>query len=162
MTGTPLITCGIYLFDINTGKVLICHATNAPWRTWTIPKGLKGKEENEYTAACRELQEETGIDISMLHILSITTFEPVKYKKQNKILESFLVITDTPLQDHKFICHSLVNKNLPEINRWAWVTLEEMLLKVHESQRENYSLILKHLSIYNKETKDKTKDRGNK
>jgi predicted NUDIX family NTP pyrophosphohydrolase len=143
MASAPLTTCGIYLFDKNTDKVLICHATNASWTTWSIPKGLKDKKENAYAAAVRELEEETGIDLSHLHIISIATLEPVKYQKQNKVLESFLVVTDTSLRDHNFKCRSMINESMPEVDRWSWVTLDDMLLKVHETQRANYSQIRK-------------------
>jgi|GEM_PF-1951328 len=150
MARPPVITCGIYLYDVTTGKLLICHATNASWKTWSLPKGLKDVEEDAYDAAIRELKEETGIDVSELNILQTASLPPVRYKKQNKVLESFLLITDTPLQDHQFVCHSLTKGGIPEIDRWAWVKPEELASRVHESQAENYERIL---TFINKQSK---------
>ncbi|MCW3071109.1 MAG: hypothetical protein JWO44_999 [Bacteroidetes bacterium] len=142
MAHLPLVTCGIYLFDINIRKFLICHATNASWKTWSLPKGLKDNDEAAYDAAIRELKEETGIDASQLNILETVELPPVPYKKQNKVLESFLVITNTSLQDHKFVCASLTKHNIPEVDRWDWISAEQMKLKLHESQLENYEEII--------------------
>jgi 8-oxo-dGTP pyrophosphatase MutT (NUDIX family) len=147
MASAPLITCGIYLFNLAEWKVLICHATNASWKTWSVPKGLKDKGESSYAAAVRELKEETGIDVKQLNVLLKKELPPVNYKKQNKILESFLIVTDTPLQDHKFHCGSLTAKNQPEIDRWAWIEPGQMHLKLHESQLENYDEIIGLLNV---------------
>ncbi|MCW3104781.1 MAG: hypothetical protein JWO09_3221 [Bacteroidetes bacterium] len=142
MARPPVITCGIYLYDFNSGKLLICHATNASWKTWSLPKGMKDGEETAYDAAIRELKEETGIDASKLNLLQTAALPPVRYKKQNKVLESFLLITDTSLQDHTFVCNSLTKSGIPEIDRWAWVAPEQLASRLHESQLENYEEIL--------------------
>ena len=87
-------TCGIYLYSTALKKLLVCHATNASWKTWSIPKGLKDPGEESFIAATRELKEETGIDLRKISVLNVRELPAVKYKKQNKTLEAFLVITD--------------------------------------------------------------------
>lgn len=53
----PKISCGVIVTD---GKqVLLGHATRSP--RWDIPKGLAEPAEAFRDAACRELQEETGL-----------------------------------------------------------------------------------------------------
>jgi 8-oxo-dGTP pyrophosphatase MutT (NUDIX family) len=141
MKRSALITCGVYLYDKINKKILICHATNASWKTWTIPKGLKDAGEECYSAAVRELYEETGIDITKLEI-SRFELPPVKYEKQNKILESFLIITSTSMKDHKFICRSMVGDQFPEVDKWAWVEIDLIKIKLHESQQKNYSKLV--------------------
>lgn len=141
MKSASIITCGIYLYDSSNKKILICHATNASWKSWTIPKGLKDKGEDSYVTALRELDEETGIDVSKLHVIQCHPLPLVKYAKQNKILESFLIITGTSLKGHKFICRSMVNNKFPEIDKCAWVDIDQINIKLHESQQKNYSKI---------------------
>jgi 8-oxo-dGTP pyrophosphatase MutT (NUDIX family) len=52
------ISCGVLVTD---GKhLLLGHATRSP--RWDIPKGLVEPGEAWVEAACRELQEETGLD----------------------------------------------------------------------------------------------------
>lgn len=129
-----IISCGIFLFDTNTFKFLICHATKARKKQWSIPKGLRDKGESSMEAARRELLEETGIDLNEIHILGIHILPPVKYQKTNKTLESFLVITDTDLSNKALHCKSMVNEKYPEIDKYQWVTIEEMPTIIHEAQ----------------------------
>jgi len=136
-----VVTCGIYLFSIQSKKVLLCHATHAAWNSWSIPKGLPDKEEELYAAAVRELYEETGIALKQLHIISVHALEAKKYQKQNKMLESFLVLTDSDLSEHTFVCHSLTEKQFPEVDKWKWVSLEEAKKMLHETQEKNISAI---------------------
>jgi 8-oxo-dGTP pyrophosphatase MutT (NUDIX family) len=138
-----LITCGIYLYSTGIKKFLVCHATNAPWNSWSIPKGLKDEGEESYPAAVRELYEETGIKIEKLHVLKKHTLSPVNYRKQKKILESFLVITDTDVENHPFVCISLTEKGVPEVDRWKWISPELIPSMLHESQAANYDDIMK-------------------
>ncbi|MDF2436933.1 MAG: hydrolase [Bacteroidota bacterium] len=143
MPKTPVITCGIYLYDKHSEKILICHPTDASWKSWSIPKGLKDEGEESFIAAARELKEETGIDLLKLSILKTEQLPAVKYKKQNKVLESFLVITETSLEKEKLFCDSLTPKGKPEIDKWAWVEPSVISEKAHESQAENINLILR-------------------
>jgi 8-oxo-dGTP pyrophosphatase MutT (NUDIX family) len=136
-TNAPAVTCGIFLYDLPQQKILVCHATNAPWNTWSIPKGLKEPHEDAYTCACRELKEETGIDMATFPAFEKYMLDPVKYKKQNKILESFLIIVPAHIVTTKLSCSSVTEAGFPEVNAWKWIEPEKLAGYVHESQAQH-------------------------
>ncbi len=138
-----IVTCGTYLYSSILKKILVCHPTRTRWNNWSIPKGVMEKGESIYEVCVRELEEETGIDIRKIHVVSSQQLPVRKYKKQEKSLESFLVITDTDLSNHQFTSNLVEGKDFPENDKWKWMTLEEMAGVVHETQRENLPLILK-------------------
>lgn len=136
-----VITCGVYLYNTYNRKVLVCHATHASWKQWTIPKGLKGENEEPLIAAFRELNEETGVDYKKLNIVAVYSLPPVKYQKQNKVLQSFLVVTDTNLDNYRFHCHNIPEDTFPEIDKWEWVAPDDLHKWLHESQQKNLPMI---------------------
>lgn len=130
------ITCGIYLYSVLTGKLLLCHATRSR-NQWSIPKGLKDEGEDNLTASLRELYEETGLSEKQIDIRSVFPLPPRKYEKQNKVLESFLALSDADLAGVNLVCHTLVNNSYPEIDKYRWVDLDEFEATAHESQVKN-------------------------
>ncbi|MFY9307711.1 MAG: NUDIX hydrolase [Bacteroidia bacterium] len=134
-------TCGIFLYSTLLKKILACHATNSPWNRWSIPKGLKDDGETIFEAASRELMEETGLDIKELNVLAIHSLPAVKYKKQNKILESFLVITGSEIASYPFKCSTLIDDRFPEVDSWKWISLELAPKYLHESQLQHLERI---------------------
>jgi ADP-ribose pyrophosphatase YjhB (NUDIX family) len=130
-------TCGIYLFNIHTKKILICHASHSKSTEWTIPKGLKEDGEDYFTAAVRELKEETNVDIKQINVLEVIALPAVKYEKQNKKLESFFVLTDSNFDNFLFRCNTFVNNVFPEIDQWLWINPDQINHLLHESQRKN-------------------------
>jgi len=136
-----IVTCGTYLYSSIHGKFLVCHPTRTRWNNWSIPKGLMEPGESIYEVCIRELNEETGIDVTKINVLSKHQLPSRKYKKQQKSLESFLIITDTDLSNHKFKSNLVEGKDFPENDKWKWVTLEEAVPIIHESQAENLPLI---------------------
>lgn len=141
-----IITCGIYLYHIQSEKILVCHATHSPWNNWSIPKGLQDEQEELYEAAVRELYEETGIELKQIAILATHSLEARKYQKQNKILESFLILTDTDFSKHTFVCHTLTEKQFPEVDKWKWISLDDAGKLLHEAQQRNIVRIKELLS----------------
>lgn len=140
-----IITCGIYLYSTLTSKILLCHPTRTPWNNWSIPKGLMEPNEDNFQVAARELKEETGIGLANINVVSTHNLPSQKYQKQNKALESFLVITDTDLSDHKFTCNLVEGKDFAENDKWKWVEAAEVPKWVHDSQKANVESILTHL-----------------
>ena len=136
-----IVTCGTYLFSSVLGKILICHPTRTRWNNWSIPKGVMEEGESIYEVCVRELNEETGIDISKIHVVASHQLPSRLYKKQKKSLESYLIVTDTDFSNHKFTCNLVDGKDFPENDKWKWVSLQEMAAIVHESQAENLPLI---------------------
>ncbi len=99
------------------------------------------KGEGIYDVCVRELHEETGIDIAKINILGKHPLPTRKYQKQEKSLDSFLIITDTDFSNHQFTSNLVEGKDFPENDKWKWVTLEEALKIIHLSQAENLPLI---------------------
>ena len=97
--------------------------------------------EEVYQVCVRELEEETGISVANINVAALHRLPVRKYQKQEKSLESFLLITDTDLADHKFTCNLVEGKDFSENDKWKWVTLEEMAGIVHQTQAENLPLI---------------------
>lgn len=135
------VTCGIYLYSLNSGKVLVCHATQASWKQWSIPKGVKEENEEPLNAAIRELNEEAGIDFKKLDIIAMHSLPPVKYEKRNKVLNSFLVIAGGEVEKLPLHCVTPINNSFPEIDKWEWVKLDVLNKWVHESQQKNIGMI---------------------
>jgi predicted NUDIX family NTP pyrophosphohydrolase len=131
---TTTITCGIFLYCNATKKFLVCHATNARWTQWSIPKGIPDAGEDEFAAASRELQEETDICIEDIRIKTVSPLLPSKYLKQNKELRSFLIVTDQSFENHSFKSALIPGKNIAEVDSWKWITLDEAARWIHESQ----------------------------
>jgi 8-oxo-dGTP pyrophosphatase MutT (NUDIX family) len=133
-------TCGIYLFNATNRKLLVCHATHASWKQWSIPKGLKESNETAWDAAIRELQEETGIELGQLNVRAAYPLPSAKYVKQNKLLESFLVIIDDPEINVR-----VENRKgkISEVDSWKWISLVQARTWLHESQQKNLPRIEK-------------------
>ncbi len=136
------ITCGIYLYNVVTNKLLICHATRSK-NGWSIPKGVKENDELPFEAASRELLEETNVDLHKINVLHVSELPPVNYKKQKKILYSFLVTTDSDFTNTILTCTSLVPAGYPEIDKICWETIENAKSLIHESQVANMEFIKK-------------------
>lgn len=150
-TRKPVITCGIFLYSTRLKKILVCHATHAPWNQWSIPKGLKETSEKSLDVAKRELAEETGLSFEQLHATKLFNLPPVKYKKQNKTLESFLVLTDFDFEGFQYKSNMTSKPGVAEVDSWKWIPLPEVKKWLHESQSENIDQILKLIQEATKE-----------
>lgn len=136
-----VVTCGTYLYSVNVRKLLVCHPTHSRWNNWSIPKGIMEKGEDVRMVCFRELEEETGIDVIKINILSSHQLPPQKYLKQDKSLKSFLLITDTDFTNHKYTSNLVEGKDFPEVDKWKWVDLIEAAGILHQSQAANLELI---------------------
>lgn len=123
-------TCGIFL--ICNDKLLIGHVTNTS--NWSIPKGLIDEGETHIEAALRELKEETNIDAEHIKLID-TEAVVVPYKHKKKTLYAFVATTDV---EHDAVCHSMVIQEgkdpFPEIDMFEWVSFEDAMFKIHETQ----------------------------
>lgn len=143
-----VITCGIYLYHVPTKRILVGHPTHARWDEWSIPKGLKEGEEDLMDVAARELLEETGIGLEKIHVIRIFSLPPVKYQKQNKMLESFLVITDSNVQEIAYKSNIVSGTSFGEVDSWKWISISQAEKWLHESQQKNLKVIEELLETY--------------
>lgn len=126
-------TYGLFLFNKISNKILICHATRSR-NLWSIPKGLAEPDEDPVNAAWRETYEETGIRESDLGKYEIYSLPESPYKKQRKVLVSFLVVFEKDISTMQLNCISMVNENYPEVDKYLWADLSTFKKLAHESQ----------------------------
>lgn len=127
-------TAGVFLVNKNF-ELLICRITNSNPVTYSIPKGLIDKGEDEHDAAIRELLEETNVNIKDYHYLRV--LPEVKYKAKEKTLYPHLLFEHENGFDFNAFelkCNSLVNNDFPEVDEFRWVSLNEVHNYIHESQ----------------------------
>ena len=132
-----ITTNGIFLFN-KQGLLLIVHAPKSRHDMWSIPKGINNDGEDHWTAAKRELSEETGIDLQKCEYDTKFAGECL-YKKKKKKLIATTVTLKTDICDILH-CSSMVtdkqgNILYPEIDKFKWVTIDEAVSLLHDTQK---------------------------
>jgi len=139
---TRPFSLGILL--ISNGKYLIVHATNLGEEYgWSFPKGEHHNDETEWDTAVRELEEETGIDLSTVRYEK--TDLVIEWGTKRKDYKMFVVkaledITALPLFCHSYFDY--LETILPEVDQIIWVdlpTLREKISYVDLSALESLS-----------------------
>ena len=132
-------TSGIFLISRDL-KVLIGHPTNHPIDFWSIPKGEFEHPENPFSAALRELNEETNIMI--LPPVKYHEMVPRIYKSGKKTLYSFCILEkENKIDFSRFNikCNSYFmyhGKEFPEFDKIEWIEIEKAINLIHESQKD--------------------------
>lgn len=130
------ITCGIIL-ENSEDQILLCHPTNAPKNSWSIPKGLNEDLEDFWETAKRELLEETSIDLDQLDYSMEEVPRLFFYKNKKKCLKVFWVkLNDNKIDQAKLECKSLVDNIFPEVDKFLWTSPDEALKCLHQTQIE--------------------------
>src|SRR5208282_5500458 len=105
--------------------------------SWTIPKGRPEPNETPTITALREFKEESGIDLTPYQDQLVYLGVEV-YKTKSKQIHAFLLKTDQEFPEPK--CTSMVTDKpgepFPELDAFKWVTYEEALLAVFDSQKQ--------------------------
>jgi 8-oxo-dGTP pyrophosphatase MutT (NUDIX family) len=131
------------------GLYLLCHATqllSGPSQfdgKWTISKGRVEDGETDLEAAIRELREETNISILDHFSFRKESKWFNKFSNAKREVIVFLVEDRTGiLRDVELKCNSVVINHpieryngIPEMDAFMWVTGEEAIRMVFESQR---------------------------
>lgn len=129
-----IYTAGIFLFN-SKDEILLVHPTNAPHKTWSIPKGLVDENETVVEAAKRELLEETNVNLDTLKPVYFWHGENVLYKTKKKTLCPVFSKVLIGLNEIELKCNSLVEgKNFFENDQIKWFKVKEALEIIHESQ----------------------------
>lgn len=131
----------LYRFNNNYPEVLLVHPGGPYWAkkdlgVWTIPKGEFEENENPLDAACRELEEETGIRLQGKFIELI----PVK-QKAGKIVHAWAVAGNFNPGDLKSNMFEIEwppksgkKKSFPEVDKAEWFDLHEAKSKINAGQ----------------------------
>jgi predicted NUDIX family NTP pyrophosphohydrolase len=125
-----------------TVEVLLVHPGGPLWRdrdlgSWSIPKGELSPGEDPLTAARREVAEETGLDIA-------GDFRPLAACRQRggKVVHAWAVEADgdpARVRSNRFTMEwpprSGTVRDFPEIDRAAWLPLDEARARILSGQR---------------------------
>ena len=146
MTGKgPKVSAGLILFRRNDRalEVFLAHPGGPFWKqrddgAWTIPKGIVGPEEELLAAACREFQEETGIEPQAPY-LALGSIR----QKAGKVIHAWawegdadpakarsnMTQSEWPRGSGRFITY-------PEVDRCDWFDAETAKRKMNAAQAE--------------------------
>jgi predicted NUDIX family NTP pyrophosphohydrolase len=142
---TNRVSAGLLMYRIRNGEleVLLVHLGGPFWSrkdagAWFVPKGGLEKEEDEFAAAQREFQEETGLEPSgpFLELGS------VYHKSGKKVVAWAFRGEEEPakLQSNKFELEwpprSGKFREFPEIDRAEFFTVEAAKEKMHAAEVE--------------------------
>jgi len=139
----PKLSAGILVYRIRNKilEVFLCHPGGPFYKNkdngvWTIPKGEFDENEEAFSAAKREFQEETGQQIDG----DFVPMKPIKYKDGRKIVYAWAVEGEVdvtriksnvfplewPPKSGKFI-------EVPEVDKGDWFTIEIAKQKILSS-----------------------------
>jgi 8-oxo-dGTP diphosphatase len=72
----------VVVYALRSGKVLLMHRNKEPnLGLWTAPGGKIEPGESPYETACREMAEETGLQVEDLHLRGICTIVSPRYER---------------------------------------------------------------------------------
>ena len=138
----------------NKGLILIGHPS---WSSdgkgfWSIPKGKMDKGETILDTLEREVYEESSFKLSNILVIDATLRElgVEVYKHKKKRLHAFALFCFRDLKQEPK-CLSFFEKKgkdgkpLPEFDKFAWVTYDEALTKLHYTQT---NLLKKHRLLF--------------
>ena len=132
-------SCGVIVTD---GKrLLLGHASRSP--RWDIPKGGVEPGETFAAAACRELQEETGLVVAEKALASLG----VKPYLRDKDLALFAWVVAEMPDPSQLVCSAFFTLpgggRLPEFDRFGLFTPDEALTRVGK----NLARLLAEISL---------------
>jgi predicted NUDIX family NTP pyrophosphohydrolase len=136
----PKLSAGILVYRVKNKEVevFLCHPggpfyKNKDNAVWTIPKGEFDENEEPFSAAKREFEEETGLEINGDFI----EMKPVKYKDGRKIVYAWAVegeVDTTNIKSNTFPLEwppkSGKYVETPEVDRGEWFTIEMAKQKI--------------------------------
>ncbi|HEX3536924.1 MAG TPA: NUDIX hydrolase [Stellaceae bacterium] len=125
MPSAKSVTCGVIVTDGR--RMLLGHATRSP--RWDIPKGIADPGEGFAAAACRELQEETGLVAREDELVPLG----VRPYRSGKDLALF-VWRPPAMPDPKSLvcvsCFTWRGSDLPEFDRFGLFDKDEAVARV--------------------------------
>ncbi|HZF78459.1 MAG TPA: NUDIX domain-containing protein [Rubrivivax sp.] len=120
--GTPLLSCGILVFNPKT-ELLLGHATGSA--RWDIPKGIAEEGESPLAAALREAAEEAGLRLPGDALVEVGRFSYVR----GKDLALFGAVVEG-LDSADCVCTSHFRdskgRSRPEMDAFRWVAWDQV------------------------------------
>jgi predicted NUDIX family NTP pyrophosphohydrolase len=152
----PRTSAGILLHRAGTGgrEVLIGHMGGPFWARkddggWSIPKGEYEPGEDPFAVACREFEEELGTAVPAAGFLPLGELRTTS----NKVLTVWAAEGDLDASaavsntfQLEWPPRSGRMQEFPEIDRAAWVTVDEARTKLVKGQVLFLDRLLEHLS----------------
>lgn len=143
MAKLPAWTAGLLMYRRRDGRlqVLLAHPGGPFWANkdagaWSIPKGLPEPDEDEFSAACREFAEETGVSPQAPFI----QLHSVKQKGGKTIhawawegdadagaMQSNTCVIEWPPRSGRQV-------EIPEVDRCEWFDLAEARVRINAAQ----------------------------
>ena len=131
---------GIFIVRKNK-TLLVCHPTNHKPDFWSIPKGKIEDGETILEAGLRETFEESNVDLVSLGNFDSQYLGSTNYGHGNKMLYAFLYNeredSDIDWDKVDIKCTSNVpdeRGGFPEMDDFAWATLDEAKKTLHATQ----------------------------
>ncbi|MGB8364468.1 MAG: NUDIX domain-containing protein [Rhizomicrobium sp.] len=152
----PIRSAGILLYRNRSGgtEVFLVHPGGPYWANkddgaWSVPKGIVESNENELAAACREFEEETGFGVAG-KFRELGTFQ----QPSGKQLSVWALEGDcepSKLVSNRFEMiwppKSGKRQSFPEVDRGAWFTRSEALVRIVKGQKPIVEKLFRELTL---------------
>lgn len=130
-----IFSAGVMIRRSSDNNVLICRPLMGKLQR-SFPKGEVEDNETYTQAAIRETLEETGIS---LDTGTLKYLGQAVYKKQKKTIVLYIATIHDVNLPEKLHCSSTfqlkgVGPQLPEVDKFEWVTILDAIELVHEAQ----------------------------
>jgi 8-oxo-dGTP pyrophosphatase MutT (NUDIX family) len=125
------VTCGVIVTDGR--NILLGHATRSP--RWDIPKGIAEPGEDFADAACRELQEETGL-LARADELTPLGVRPYRSGKDLALFVWRPPAMPDPARLVCVSCFSWRGSDLPEFDRFGLFPKDDAVGRVGKAMAE--------------------------
>ena len=146
------LTIATSIYCVKDGQVLLLKRNKAPFvNQWVAPGGKLEVGEAPYTAAIRELYEETGLKADILNLRGIITETSIDLSWQWLI---FYYVTDQITGNVNFCCPEGVlqwwqrdeihNLSIPDADKYFTDPILDMSKPIHEAHyyyNEDFSLL---------------------
>lgn len=151
------MSAGILLYKRDEGevKVMLVHPGGPFWAkkdkaAWSIPKGEVDEDEDNLTAAKREFGEETGGSLPEGDFIDLGDAK-VASSKIARIWALEQDFDTTQLKSNSFEMawppKSDQVQSFPEVDKAAWFSMAEALVKVHSGQKVFIERLAEELSV---------------
>lgn len=138
-----------YKFEDGEIKFFLGHPggpANANRNFWALLKGGIENGEEPIDAAIREFQEESGIRLDENEVKERLFLVGTIKQREGKLVTAYAMEVDD-IDTEKCFSNLVVGEDFPEMDRYAWMSLDEVMKVVSASNRWFYMEIMSKLGI---------------